>query len=430
MADVVSISAGKMLSITIPVVKTGAADANGDFILTMYIVGNTDTLLKSQTYRTVQLKVNGAKYGLSANTNDVYRFIKLDLTDYGIVLTDKQTVAFFSSSDTLYPAYLGSGNTILNFLKNEFPRAVGYYNGAGKSTLKASANALLFDFEFERTYETKEERDMAVNYYDVLAAVKKAYGGKLFSVLGDSISTYDGFCNNSSVNSNLASNVKLYPYGNVADYTHTYWGALIGDTGMSLCVNNAWSGSHVVGTDKWSYADNMVYRAEQLARDSGEKPDVIFAFMSTNDLIHSKPLGSLYTLLSTNDGRSDSEKIEAWFSAVQRPASTKTAFAYWDEAYALSLQTMKQKYPDAEIFCMTLLPNTNSGYNTADRAKFNRCISALAEYFGANLIDLNESKIDSEHLSTTTVDGLHPNMIGFAEIEKTIIKALYKKISA
>jgi hypothetical protein len=77
---------------------------------------------------------------------------------------------------------------------------------------------------------------------------------------------------------------------------------------------------------------------------------------------------------------------------------------------------------------MTLLPNTNGGYDKANRDKFNRVIPALAEYFGITTIDLNQGGIDSEHLSTTTVDGLHPNIIGFADIEKTIIKALYNKL--
>ena len=437
-ADVTAISNGKMLSITIPVVKTGAADANGDFLLTMYVVGNTDTGLKSQTNRTVEIKVNGKEYGLSANS-EIYKFVKVDLTEYDITLSDKETVAFFSSNDTLYPAYLNSASYMTTVLKTKFDRATGYYNNAGESGLRLSENSLLFDFEFERTVVGEANRDAATDFEAVVNYVKNAYSGKIFSILGDSISTFDGYSNNSIYNSTIGSNVKLYPYGNVKDYLQTYWGRLITDLNMRLCVNNSWSASHVVGSNygnyMWNYVDNMLGRATELHRTSGKNPDVIFVFMSTNDLLHPNVsnFGSLYSILTNNDGRTDAQKIEEWLAPVVARAEGSTSitpFTSWDEAYALSLKAMSEKYTEAEIFCMTLLPNTNSGYDKANREKFNRCITALAEYFGITSIDLNEGGIDSEHLSTTTVDGLHPNVIGFSEIEKIIIKALYAKLIA
>jgi lysophospholipase L1-like esterase len=207
---------------------------------------------------------------------------------------------------------------------------------------------------------------------------------------------------------------------------------------MRLCVNNSWSASHVVGSNygnyMWGYKDNMLGRATQLHRDiTNKNPDVIFVFMSTNDLLHPSVsnFGTLYNILMKEDGRTDAEKIEAWFAPVAAAAEKSTSitpFKSWDEAYALSLKAMSEKYTEAEIFCMTLLPNTNGGYDKANRDKFNRVIPALAEYFGITTIDINQGGIDSEHLSTTTVDGLHPNIVGFADIEKTIIKTLYKKL--
>ena len=442
LADVKTISNGKLVSISIPVVKTGAKDQNGDLIFSIHVIGNSDAGLKGSVKRSYSIRINAEKYELPENNTEVYKFIKVDVSSYNIVLNAEETLAFFGQNDTIYPAYLfADNNSIVTLLNSQFPQATKYYNfGTSNETngLKLSNNSLLYDFEFERTYSTKEEYDMKYNYDAVLQKVKEVYGGKYLSILGDSISTFNGINNDASANATIANNVKCYPYGDVQDYRYTYWGRLIGDTEMKLCVNNSWSGSHVVGTLNSNYAsgykDNMYDRSTELDRDSGEIPDVIFVYMGTNDLIHSKPLGELYAILETNDGRTEKQKIDAWFAGALEKASTYYGDGTklfekwsWDEAYALSLNAMKEKYSNAEMFCMTLLPNTNSGYNKADRAKFNRCIEALAEYFGATVIDLNEGGINENNLSIMTVDGLHPNMNGFADIEKVVVKALYKK---
>ena len=439
LADPKGISDGKLVSITIPVVKTDAKDANGDFLFTISVIGNDDAGIKGSVKRSYGIKINAEKYGLTDNNTSVYRFIKVDLTEYDIVLTSSETLAFFGMNDTVYPAYLTSANALAVILSEEFPRATGYYNfGTSNAAngVKLSANSLLYDFEFERTYETKAERDMAINYEGVVATLKQAYSGKYFSILGDSISTFDGFCNNTSVNASLAENVKLYPWGEVNDFSKTYWGRLIGDTGMTLCVNNAWSGSHVIGTSKWSYKDNMYYRATELDRDSGEAPEVIFVFMSTNDLIHTSSFGDLYNILTANDGRTEKEKIEAWFDSVSSAAKSSgdkvKPFSTWDAGYALALRAMKDKYGDAEIFCMTLMPNHHSGYTAQKLLQYNTCIKALGNYFGATVIELDGGDITYDNCNGYTVDGsgdaIHPNIKGYAYIEKCIIKAMYNKI--
>ncbi len=441
-ADVTGISNGKLVSITIPVVQTGAKDTNGDFLFTISVIGNDEAGIKGNVKRSYAVKINAAKYGLSENDQSVCRFIKVDLRDYGIELSNKETLAFFGENDTVYPAYLFSNTAIAKVLAEEFSRATGYYNfGSSNETngVSLSKNSLLYDFEFERTYDEKPESDTNMTDHEKkLAALKEAYGGKYFSILGDSISTYDGVCNNTLINATLADNVKLYPWGEVNDYSLTYWGRLVGDTGMTLCVDNAWSGSHVVGTEKWSYKDNMYYRATELDRDSGETPDVIFVFMSTNDLIHTSSFGNLYTILTANDGRTEEQKIEAWFAGVSSAAAASSnsikPFSTWDAGYALALNAMKDKYDGAEIFCMTLMPNHHSGYTAQKLLQYNTCIKALGEYFGATVIELDKGEITYDNCNTYTVDGagdaIHPNIKGYEYMEKCIIDAMYNKIAS
>jgi lysophospholipase L1-like esterase len=278
-----------------------------------------------------------------------------------------------------------------------------------------------------------EEMDYAIMF----EKVKEAYNGKYFSILGDSISTFNGISNNASINSTIGNNVALYPWGEVQDSSNTYWGRLISDIGMALCVDNAWSGSHVVGTENWGYKDNMYFRATELDRDSGENPDVIFVFMSTNDLIHTSTFGDLYTILKTNNGKTDDEKIAEWFAGVYAAASasgnTVKPFSTWDAGYALSLDAMKNKYQGAELFCLTLMPNHHSGFTAQKLEEYNTCIKALGNYFGATVVELDQGEIIYDNCSIFTVDGagdaIHPNFKGYAYMERAIIEAMYKKIA-
>ena len=106
LADVNTISNGKLKYITIPVVKTDAKDANGDFIFTISVIGNSEAGLKGSVKRAYQIKINAEKYGLTENNTSVFKFIKVDVSEYNIVLTSEETLAFLAKEDTIYPAYL------------------------------------------------------------------------------------------------------------------------------------------------------------------------------------------------------------------------------------------------------------------------------------------------------------------------------------
>ena len=84
--------------------------------------------------------------------------------------------------------------------------------------------------------------------------------GKRMSILGDSVSTYKGASNDASANFSTSYNPYFYrlPF----PLEKTYWSLILDKFGMSLCVNNSWSGGNLSGIDDESSGVN---RASQLS---------------------------------------------------------------------------------------------------------------------------------------------------------------------
>ena len=264
--------------------------------------------MATPTNKSYRIAINAEKYGLTQNNADTYKWVKIDLTEYGIELSADETLAFGDASDTVVPAYLGNGsnsNAALSLLRQEFPEITGFFTRMGRGdTVKTNLGSLLFDFEIERTYESEEAYNAAVKaeaeYLAKLEAVKEKYEGKTLSILGDSISTFSGYSNNTDYNSTIGGNAIWYPTNNTNfyNYSYTYWGRLLNDLGMELCVNNSWSGSRV-----YNSAPN---RALELDNDNGTAddptddiaPDVIFFYMGINDIRKGSALGDLYDILT------------------------------------------------------------------------------------------------------------------------------------
>ena len=103
--------------------------------------------------------------------------------------------------------------------------------------------------------------------------------GKKLSILGDSLSTYRGVSNDENANATTYAN--LFFYRPPFPLEKTYWMRVINALGMTLCVNNSWSGGNLSGRDDYTSGLN---RADQLSTDRGEVPDWIIVFMGMNDL--------------------------------------------------------------------------------------------------------------------------------------------------
>ena len=445
--DAVTVTDCTLKKISIPVCKTGAADADGKLVFTLYVFNSSLWGLKNAPLRTYAIKIAPELYGLSENVSDVWKFIDVDVSGYGITLTKEETLGLFAATDTVVPVFMtntapnnsSAVNEVAKTMLDEFPQAQMFYSRVGTADLTLNRYLLLFDFEWEKTY-TESELAAADEYESMIEMLKEKYSGKYVSVLGDSISTFDGISNDGQINSSLSDHAVYYnsvrsPYR----WEDTYWGRVITETGMQLCVSNSWGSATTVGNG-WEdrlYRDSAPYRATRLDRDDGTKPDVILVYMGTNDLRRGDghAYGDLYSRLWNVNADRRGAVVESWFADVLEAShngtdlTPGTAYTTFDQAYALALYLMTQKYPDAEIVCLGL-ENTNEteNFSIQRQAKYNLVIRELAEYFGGIYVDscgeYSEITAENAHCYGDDAIALHPNSAGHAAMARMILKTL------
>lgn len=452
LTDLEAFSSSKLKSITIPIHSTLAADSEGNFKFSISVFKTDITALKNSSRKTLKIKINAEKYGLAENATNVNRLIKVDLSGYNINLSKNETIGFCASTDTVIPLYiktdLSDGKNLPAIaISDHRDSAQGFFGDVGKSSIQMVHSCLFFDVEYERTYNKADilaAEKSAAEFENIMDAVKEKYKGKSISIIGDSISTFYNVSNHSKYNATLGVNgdnaYYYHPGRNPFRSEDTYWGRLIDDLDMTLCVNNSWSGSTVYGTQNqwnWNYRDSATKRATELHNKKGQNPDVIIFYMGINDLPNGNiPFGDLYNKLKASSKDKYDQVIEEWFSGVLSATANatncvpNTTYKSFEQAYALSLYKMTQKYSSAEVWCMGLIKDTRTAVTNEKINNFNLCISALADYFGANYIsqDNNEIKQHNAYAYSMDMNCLHPNAAGHRLLERLIINEWYKKI--
>lgn len=162
-------------------------------------------------------------------------------------------------------------------------------------------------------YDANDGNKLKYRLFAMMLSDYEGYKGKTISVLGDSISTFAGFIPSGNANFYTGSNC-----GVVSAY-ETWWMKLINALGMTLEINNSWSGSRVSTTNGIESAG--VTRASNL----GENPNVVIVYMGINDF----------------NNEVDPEVFRS--------------------AYATMLENIKTAYPNAKVFCATLPPCERNG---------------------------------------------------------------------
>ncbi|MBQ6839308.1 MAG: hypothetical protein IJO45_01280, partial [Oscillospiraceae bacterium] len=245
--------------------------------------------------------------------------------------------------------------------------------------------------------------------------------GKTLSVLGDSISTYEGVSNGAAAetgNSTIAGNWKYYPALSVTDPSYTWWMQTVDTLGMDLLVNNAWSGSYLLkenGTPG-AYVDRCVQLHDDTGDNAGQKPDIIAFYLGTNDVTHDKANVGTFDAI-------DFDTLITGSAGAYTYATPTTSM----EAYAICLHKISQEYPDAEVYCFTLLPAKGT---SAQPTAFNADVKKMADKFGCYVVDLyNDSGIISEPAAfNIMMDGnaLHPGQKGMDAMTNAFVSAILK----
>ena len=233
--------------------------------------------------------------------------------------------------------------------------------------------------------------------------------GMKLSILGDSISTFKGWI--------PEGNLVFYPEnGAVKDVAQTWWKIVLDELGLTLCANGSSSGSASFGYSQ--EADPMYgcsdHRISQLAGADGEAPDIIIVYMGTNDVLMSAAIGD-------NDG------LQAVGEGLVGSLS---------DGYTMILDKIKRQYPQAQVYCCTLLPVGDwgtteaqpfvpfvNGQNVTSEAYSER-IRLIAGNRGLPVIDLEKCGITIDNMVEMTADGVHPTAEGMRLIADTVKKCL------
>lgn len=212
---------------------------------------------------------------------------------------------------------------------------------------------------------------------------EKPKGTETVSILGDSISTFDG--------TTPSGYAIYYPRDSVQGVDQMWWKIYIDSKGAQLGVNGSWSGSCVTGND--DSAGQSDSRVNALGNNGS--PSTIIIYMGTNDLWSGK---------------------------------TKDEFG---AAYENMLGKIKSKYPSAKVLCLGLTqlssdPNTGSvvplDCGNGDSKEFSDIIKSKAGAAGYTYVSLDGCWSYTEAKNYCDDGMVHPNKEGMKKIANSIPK--------
>ena len=235
---------------------------------------------------------------------------------------------------------------------------------------------------------------------------KSKYYKKQFSILGDSISTLEGYNPSGYKVFYTEENSKKSGVTHIQD---TWWGKVISYFGGELLINNSWSGSRVTkfpDSEAVFPAGCSKERTSTLHREN-IRPDVIIVYLGFNDWANGVKTGNETRILTEED--SD----------------------LFDLAYDNMLNQIKSNYPKSEIWCCTLcetyisrrpdfiFPHRHAGIHIEE---YNDIIRKVVQKNGCNLMDLYSYKTPYD-----SMDGSHPTSDGMDTIAKMVIRSMQNK---
>lgn len=238
--------------------------------------------------------------------------------------------------------------------------------------------------------------------------IQYAKRGMKVSILGDSISTFEGWIPE-------GNSVYFPDNGAVQDVSQTWWKIVLDELGLTLCMNGSSSGSTCCGDSRSEdvKAGCSDYRISQLTGSDGAVPDLIIVYLGTNDLVESIEIGD-------NDGT--------------RPVEEGVVDNFSD-AYSLILDKLERQYPAAQVYCCTLLPAGNWGTEDSPFVTFvngqgltsedySKQIEKIARNRGIPVIDLYRCGISIDNMQEMTSDGVHLTPDGMRCVADRVLKSI------
>lgn len=199
------------------------------------------------------------------------------------------------------------------------------------------------------------------------------YTGKLISIIGDSISTFED---------NIPVGYKTfypYPVADINNVNMTWSSLVVNSLGGTLLSNNSYSGSLVDSDDK--SGSKNIERVSSCSKQN-VSPDVIIIYMGSNDHLYAKT--STFTL-----------------------------------AYSQMIDNIYKLYPNVEIILCDL-PESKY-YNETQAKTMNDVIASLSVKYQLKLVKLSEISVKDYLL-----DSAHPRYEGMKAIASKILQDIYK----
>ena len=215
---------------------------------------------------------------------------------------------------------------------------------------------------------------------------------KLVSILGDSVSTFQG---TNPRGYSVFYDTSMQRVNGLNSVSDTWWDRVITSMNARLCVNNSYSGSRVTGD---AFPAAACEERLQNLGTQGEQPDYILIYAGFND-----------------------------FAGGAELISSLDTYGF-EDSYDQMLRTIRQNYPSARTVCATLMrtrvrgdhnwqfPEYWAGIGLED---YNNVIRWTAQENRCDLADLARSSVRYE-----TLDGAHPTAQGHREIAVNWIKCM------
>lgn len=221
----------------------------------------------------------------------------------------------------------------------------------------------------------------------------------LISIVGDSISTYEGFNPEGYA---VFYDRETQQRNGLTSVYDTWWAKVNQALGGYLCVNNAFSGSRVTGKD---FPAASSWQRTGALHTAQYTPDLILIYIGFNDF------GSGVAVRRTGLN-----------------LFSKKDPGYFADAYSKMLSQIKRNYPQAKIVCATLMrtgiaaneswifPEQFSLTNFED---YNQSIRQVCKKENCYLADLSALNWRYE-----TLDGTHPTKNGHDTLYRAWVSCL------
>lgn len=238
---------------------------------------------------------------------------------------------------------------------------------------------------------------------------KELNGKKKFSILGDSISTLIGY---NPPDYKVFFDEENGQKAGVLNFKDTWWGKVIDHYNGELLVNNSWSGSRVAQLPN---SDSVFPSACSRERTGGLHiesvkgnrilPNVIIIYIGTND----------------------------WCFGTSLRADLKNGdcLKNFDSAYHHMLEQIHKNYPEAEIWCCSLMTSymsTNRRFifpyvpGKEHMEKYNNLIEANVIKLRKEGVLIKYLNLYGYHTPYDSIDGSHPNEKGMETMASLIIR--------